>query len=242
MSTRLSKLRPILLLAVATAAAWAQPKFEVASIKPSSPDATAQNSRFNLRGDRLDITAATVGGILDWLNGFQLFRVVGGPPWTRTDRYDIVAKADQPIPQDALKPVVMALLAERFQLQSHTETRDIPGFTIRALKSQAALKPATPDEKYSQRMTNGDVVFTAAPMSSLTNFLSQVWTAPVEDQTKLEGAYDFTLAVSQVERHPGEKGGDWVRSAMEETGFRVEARKIPLEVTVVDRCERPSEN
>jgi uncharacterized protein (TIGR03435 family) len=79
-------------------------------------------------------------------------------------------------------------------------------------------------------------------MGSLTNYLSQVWGAPVEDQTKLEGGYDFTLATSRAERHPGDKWGDWVREALEDVGFRVEGRKIPMEVTVVDRCERPSEN
>jgi uncharacterized protein (TIGR03435 family) len=241
MSTRLSKFCPILLLAVAITPAWTQPKFEIASVKPSAPGATPQDARFNMRGDRLDITAATVGDILDWLNGFQLFHVVGGPLWMRTDRYDIVAKADQPVAQDALRPVVMALLAERFQLQSHTETRDVPGFTIRAPKP-GTLKPAASDDKNSIRTVNGDVVFTASPMKALTNYLSQSWAGPVEDATQLEGTYNFTLALSQVERHPGEKWADWTREAAEEAGFRVEARKISLEVTVIDRRERPSEN
>jgi uncharacterized protein (TIGR03435 family) len=241
MSARLSKLHPILLLALTAAPAWAQPKFEVASIKLSAPGATPQDARFNMRGDRLDVTAAAVGDILDWLNGFQLFHVVGGPPWMRADRYDIVAKADQPIAQPELRSAVMALLAERVLLQSHTETREVPGFTLRAPKP-GALKPATSDDKNSIRRVNGDVVFTASPIKALTNYLSQSWAGPVEDATQLEGLYNFTLALSQVERHPGEKWSDWTREATEEAGFRVEARKIPLEVTEVDRCERPSEN
>lgn len=237
MSLRLS----ILLLALAIAPASAQPKFEVASIKPSAPGATPQDARINIHGDRLDVTAYTVRDILDWMNDFQLFRVVGGPDWMRTDRYDIVAKADQPIPQDQVKSAVMALLAERFQLQSHKEARDVPGFTLRAPKP-GTLKRAASDDKNSIRTVNGDVVFTASPMKALTNYLSQSWAGPVEDATQLEGLYNFTLALSQVERHPGEKWSDWTREAVEEAGFRVEARKIPLEVTVVDRCERPSEN
>jgi uncharacterized protein (TIGR03435 family) len=79
-------------------------------------------------------------------------------------------------------------------------------------------------------------------MGSLTNYLSQVWGAPVEDQTNLEGRYDFTVPTSRVERHPGEKLSDWVREALEDIGFRVEGRKIPMEITVVDRCERPAPN
>jgi uncharacterized protein (TIGR03435 family) len=108
----------------------------------------------------------------------------------------------------------MGPLAERFQLQTHNETRGITGFMIRAPKA-----PGT-----------------------LTNYLSQMWAGPVENQTKLEGGYDFTLATSRAERHPGDKWGDWVREALEAAGFRVEGRNIPMEVTVVDRCEQPGEN
>ena len=95
MGTWPSKLRPILLLAAAAVPAWAQARFEVISVKPSRPDATARDARFNRRGDRFEATAYTVRDVLDMLNGFQLFRVVGGPAWMRTDRYDIVAKADR---------------------------------------------------------------------------------------------------------------------------------------------------
>jgi uncharacterized protein (TIGR03435 family) len=237
-----SKLRAILLLAIAAVPAWAQTRFEVSSVKPSRPGAAAQDPRFNMRGNRFEAIAATVGDILDMLNGFRLYRVVGGPAWMRTDRFDIVAKADQQIAEADFKSAVMALLAERFQLRSHEETRDTPGFAIRAPKAPEVLKPAAGDEKVSLRMRDGDVAFTAASMGSLTNYLSQVWGAPVEDQTKLEGAYDFTLATSRAERHTGDRWGDWVREAVEDVGFRVEGRKIPMEVTAVDRCERPSEN
>src|SRR5438309_1283507 len=74
---------------------WSQVRFEVASIRPSQPGMTARDARFNFRGDRFEVKAATVGDILDMLGGFQLFRVVGGPAWMTTDRYDIEAKADR---------------------------------------------------------------------------------------------------------------------------------------------------
>jgi len=95
----------------------------------------------------------------------------------RTDRFDIVAKSDGAIPEADLAQAVMALLAQRFQLQSHShkETRAVPGLAIRAPKGPDVLKPAGGDEPYSMRMSSdGDVVFSAAPMSALTNYLSQV--------------------------------------------------------------------
>lgn len=133
-----------------------------------------QDARFSVRGDRFEATAATVGDVLDMLNGFRLHRVVGGPAWMRMDRFDIVAKADQPIAEADFNSALMALLAERFQLQVHKETREVPGFSIRAPKAPEVLKSAASDEKYSLRMRDGDVALTSASMGSLTNYLAQV--------------------------------------------------------------------
>jgi uncharacterized protein (TIGR03435 family) len=233
----------IMLLLVATAVpACSQLRFEVASIRPSQPG-TAQDARVRIRGDRLEIHAYTVKDILDWLNGYQLHRVTGGPDWMGTDRYDIEAKADgslEAAPDG--KEAIMALLAERFQLQSHRETRQLPAIVLRAPGTPRGLKPAGSDETYSIRMESGDVVLTAVPMATVTNYLSQMWRVPVVDETELKGKYDFRLATSQVVGEPEMKLGDRVREAIMAIGFRVEDRRMPLEVTVVDRCERPSAN
>jgi uncharacterized protein (TIGR03435 family) len=144
----------------------------------------------------------------------------------RTDRFDIVGKADHPIAPADFKAAVMALLAERFRLEVHEETREIPSFSLRAPRTPDMVRPAASNEKYSMGMKDGDVVFTAASMNRLANYLSQILKGPVEDQSKMEAKYDFTLRTSRVERHPGETWGDWVREALEEIGFRVEGVKI----------------
>jgi uncharacterized protein (TIGR03435 family) len=232
------------LFVAATMPAYPQARFEVASVRPSTPGATAQDSRFIFRGLRLEAKAHTVGDILDMLGGWQLYRVTGGPAWMRTERFDITAKADRELITDGDKlSAVMALLAERFHLESHKETRQVPGIVVRAPKSAGTVKTAGSGEKYSIHMDDrGDVSFTAVPMSSLTNYLSQMWKVPVVDETELKGAYDFVLPTSRAEVEPGAKWGDQVREAAMELGFRVENRQIPLEITVVDRCERPSAN
>lgn len=235
-------LRALLLVLTSAAAAWSQSRFEVASIRPSRPELTARDARTNFHGDRFEVKAATVGDILDMLGGWELFRVVGGPEWMRTDRYDIEAKTDRPLEAADRQQAVMALLAERFQLKSHRDKRDVPGIVLRVVREPGGLKKAGSNENYSIRMEQGDVVFTAVPMAGVTNYLSQMLRAPVVDRTDLEGAYDFVLAVSRIESQPGATWGDRVREAAEAVGFRVENQRIPLEVTVVDRCERPSAN
>jgi uncharacterized protein (TIGR03435 family) len=114
---------------------------------------------------------------------------------------------------------------------------------LRAPRTPGGLKQASSDQRRSIGMDDGgNLVFTAVPMSRVTNYLSQIWRAPVADKTQLKGAYDFGVPTSRVEPQPGIKWGDRVREAIEAIGFRVENRQIPLEVTVVDRRDRPSAN
>lgn len=233
----------LVLLTVPAIPSLSQTGFEVASIRPSQPGAAPAGSRFFFRGDRFEAHAATVSDLLDMLVGFQLYRVTGGPAWMRTDRYDIIAKADHEIaPQDQYA-AVMSLLIDRFRLQSHKETREVPGFVLRARRLPASVKPAADLETYSVRPDGqGHFIFTATPLSALTNFLSVQTHVPVTDETDLKGAYDFVVSTVDVQPQPGEDWGDRVREAVEALGFQVESRRISLEMTVVDRCERPAEN
>jgi uncharacterized protein (TIGR03435 family) len=234
----------VLLLVATAVPACPQVRFEVASIRPSQPG-TEEDAHIRIRGDRLEVHAMTVKNILDWLNGGQLHRVVGGPDWMGTDRYDIDAKADGPLQGDdgkAAIAAIMALLTERFQLQSHRETRQLPAMVLRAPGTLRGLKPASSDETTSIRMERGGVVFTAVQMWAVTNYLSNVWRVPVVDETELKGKFDFKLATAPIEGEPEMRLGDRVREAITAIGFRVEDRRVPLEVTVVDRCERPSAN
>ena len=228
---------------IAAAPAFAQAHFEVASIRPSAPGKTARDGQFYFQNDRLVMKAATVGDILDFVDGFQLFRVVGGPPWMRTDRYDVEAKSDHVLEQKERGPAIMALLADRFKLESHKETRDVLSFVLRPPKTLKDVKLAATDEKSSIRMNDQrDVIFTAVAMNGVANYLSQMLGAPVTDETELKGAYDFVLALSKIEPQPNQSFGDRVREAAEAVGFRIESKRVPMEVTVVDRCSRPSDN
>lgn len=232
---------PVFLFAVP---AYPQARFEVASIRPSPPDATVRDGRVRFLGNRFEATARTVGDLLDMLGGYELYRVVGGPEWMRTDRYDIQATADRELQGSERTNAVMALLADRFQLKSHKETRDVPAFVLRILRMPPGLKRADDAEKYSPVRIDarGDIVLAKYSMPAFANYLSQMLPAPVVDETGLKEMYDFALPMSQVSLQTTDSGADRVREAAEAFGFRIEDRKIPLEVTVIDRCERPSEN
>jgi uncharacterized protein (TIGR03435 family) len=221
--------------------ASAQVRFEVASIHPSGPGASPQSSRMVFLADGFDAHDSTVGDILDMLNNWQLHRVFGGPAWMTTDRFDIHAKAAGPLPKEDQHDALMSLLADRFKLSVHHETRDIPAMVLLAPNKSAAIRPAaageTPSVPYFAR---NELPFTAVRMSALTNYLSNVFQSPVIDQTGLEGAFDFTLNPSATDA--GDSWSDRIREALLAVGFKVEYRKVPTDVTVIDHCERPSEN
>ncbi|HEY4381794.1 MAG TPA: TIGR03435 family protein [Acidobacteriaceae bacterium] len=236
----------ILALMAGASPGLAQIHFDVSSIHPSRPGASPQSGRIGFLADGFDAHDSTVGDILDMLNDWQLHRVVGGPAWMTTDRFDIQAKASEPIPgtkemKVELKAAVMALLAERFKLAVHHETRDLPAMVLLAPNKSGGIKPATSGETPSVPYFSRDrLTFTAVPMAAVTNYLSNVFQSTVVDQTGLQGAFDFTLEPSATE--PGATWADRVRDALTVAGFRLEEKKVPVEITVIDHCERPGEN
>lgn len=213
-----------LLLTVPAIPAPSDTGFEVASIRPSQPRVSVQDARVYFRGDRFEAKAMTVGDLLDMLAGTEsLNRVTGGPPWVRTDRYDIAAKAGHDVAPPDQYAAVMPLLRERFKLQFHKETREVPGLVLRSRRMPSGLNRAM--AKFCQRsLQEGHFSFTAAPLGDITNFLSQAAHVPVTNETELQGAYDFAI---DVQPQPGEGWGD---------------RRLSVEMTVVDHCERPTEN
>jgi uncharacterized protein (TIGR03435 family) len=119
----------------------------------------------------------------------------------------------------------------------------MPAMVLTAPKRPAGLRPAAAGEISSIRYgPNNDPIFVAVPMSAVTNYLSNMWGSHVVDQTGLTGTFDFSLAPSAAAPAHGDAWGDLVREAVLAFGFNVETRKVPMQVTVVDHCERPSEN
>ena len=110
--------------------------FDVASIKPNK---AGDNIVFNqARGNRLTMTGYTLQMLIQSAYDLQDFQIVGGPKWLNSDRYDIVAtssspdlfKAEQPFGPTQQQLMMRSLLADRFKLAVHTETRELPVFAL----------------------------------------------------------------------------------------------------------------
>ncbi len=107
----------------------AGPAFELASVKPSNPDlAGPRGVSF---GGRFTASNLTLRELV--LRAYDLFdsELAGGPDWQTSRRFDIQAKAEDPVAGlDAMLPMLKALLADRFQLKVHTEKREMPIYAL----------------------------------------------------------------------------------------------------------------
>lgn len=137
-------------MAQSQAGAAAPLSFEVASIKPSA----AENGVFMVRigtspGGRWTATGITVGMLIQQAYDVKDYQISGAPSWLNSERYDIVAKADTPnITRDMAKVLLQSLLAERFKLQIHRETKELPIYALLVGKNghklhESEVKPAT---------------------------------------------------------------------------------------------------
>jgi len=129
--------------------------FEVASIKPSTPDAANPLSIVPMfrpqPGGRLMVRNLSVKMLIGFAYEMQDFRVAGGPPAVMSARFDINAKApgDATLSPKELMPLVKNLLIERFKLKAHTEPREMRIYDLVIARSDGRLgpdiKPSTSD-------------------------------------------------------------------------------------------------
>jgi uncharacterized protein (TIGR03435 family) len=141
----------LVLLAVASFAASAQtpPAFEVATVKPSDPAAVMSIRR---SGHRIITTGTTLEFLIKWAFDLQTDRIVGRPPWLGSDRFDVVGASpmDEDEPQTRpgeptlIQRRMQTLLADRFSLKTHRETREMAIYAVTVAKG--GFKPALSPE------------------------------------------------------------------------------------------------
>jgi uncharacterized protein (TIGR03435 family) len=241
----------------------ANPSFEVATIKPTPPD--AQCKYLSLRGRQFTTCNTSLTDLLSFAYGVHAKQLIGLPPWAATDRYDLAGQPDVPgAPNEKqTKSMVQKLIAERFKLTFHHDTRDLPVFAITVAKPGS--KPAatlTP----SQSGPNGNPgnffrgLGTLVNVNSTIKDLARVLQAvvldrPVVDQTGITGRYDFTLKWTPDETQfvgigikippPSDKPDappNLFSAMQEQLGLKLEPTKAPVDVLVIDHVEKPSDN
>jgi uncharacterized protein (TIGR03435 family) len=235
-----------LLLAGASAAQPAQ-RFEVAVIRPTAADATSGTSFNAYEGGRIRIVNEPVKLLIRTAFQLQNAQIAGGPTWLETDRYDIEAKTgrpEKPAP-GTLEPYLQNMLIERFHLKFHREMRELTVWALAAAKAGPKLKVKQEGETNAMNTSGGKevsrLVATAASMPLLARYIGNRLGAIVQDKTGLTDAYDFTLEWAPGQG-PETTAPSLITALREQLGLRLESQKSPVEVLIIDKLERPSEN
>ena len=219
-------------------------EFEVASVKPVEAPPGPHAVALRIAHGTARIEAATLRQIIVQAYLVQRVNVLGGPAWYDSDLYDVIAKAASP---DATPPQVrqmlQTLLADRFKLAVHRETRDLTRYALVVGKNGAKLQTAKADETTGLQQTQtGQLVFQRHGILTLVNTIANLIDAPVDDKTGITGFFDFQLDfTAEPGRDPLDRM-DLALQALDRIGLKLEARKVPTEVLLVDHAERPSAN
>ena len=170
--------------------------------------------------------------------------LLAGPGWMVAERYDVAARFPATTSADQVRLMLQALLKERFGMKFHRETRDVPAYVLVVGKSGLKARPAAEGSAPGFNRRPGHLETRSATMAVLADKLSQQSDRPVVDKTAVPGSYEFTLDWTPDELQSDGQAGPSLFTAIEEQlGLKLEARKEPMEVVVVDYAEKiPSGN
>jgi uncharacterized protein (TIGR03435 family) len=231
----------------------AQPAFEVASIKAHMPGVDDErDGKIEVSPGSISMRGVNLLRAICWSYDVQISQIVG-PDWLDRISFDIVAKAGNEAGRDQLRLMLRPLLADRFKLSLHRETRDIPSAVLTVAKGGHKLKEAAGEGPPVLRLSRGTVVAERTSMAELAAALARplgeppIVAVPVIDMTGLTGRYDFTLDTAPYLTVVGKFGPDNVyalrQALQDQLGLKTEWRKMPVEVLVVDHVEKnPTEN
>ncbi len=227
---------PVLLRRAGTAPNAPQTRaFEVASVKHVETPAGGYHSSMNLDPGRLTCSNVSLRKLIVNAYGIKDFQLVG-PDWLASELYDIVATLPAGATGAQALPMMQTLLADRFHLAFHRETRQIPAYGLVLGKNGTSLKPAE-FAVAARRPAPASLTANKIPMDKLADFLARQVDRPVVDMTNLKGVFDFTLEWSTDEANP-ETGPPIFTALQQQLGLKLEARKAPMETFVVDRVEK----
>lgn len=238
----------------------ANPAFEVATIKPSQPNAPGKGIGVD-RSSRVNTRNTSLADLITFAYGVHARQLQGVPDSLASARFDLQGKPDTPgAPNDKqVRMMFQKLLTDRFQLKFHREKKELTVYTITVVKAGAKMSKSESTGTLPGLGLRGlgRAAIRNATMSDFAGFLQGVvLDRPVVDQTGLTDRFDFTLDWTADETQFPDRQGfpapppdpnaetfpDLFTAIQQQLGLKLESAKLPVDVIVVDHIERPSEN
>ena len=252
-------------ICIALAGSWQQsgvmaaPIFDVVAIHPHTSEPHEHNSIWSSPLDG-NVVAKNISvlALVHWAYEIPETRIVGGPGWTGSDHFNIEAKSDQATDQEMSKLtgdmgrhqkelMVQALLADRFRLIAHIETRELPIYKLVVAK-KGALIGAVQQSGNTVSASRGRIEVQASDsLAVLAEELSKVTGRDVIDQTGIIGRYNLKLQwapddLNTKATSEGSSGPSIFTALQEQLGLQLVSARGPVRILVIDNVARPSPN
>jgi uncharacterized protein (TIGR03435 family) len=242
------------------------PTFEVASIKPANIAPGGGFTKWLKGGPgtgdptRIDYHNVSLSDLICKAYGVEDYQIVG-PDWLQVVRYEIAATVAPGSTREQLQLMLRNLLADRFQVHLHRDLKEMEGYSLTVarggLKFKAHVETPPDDNPQSFGSKTGSDGYPAIPragmaeingrarmrfpdeeMAMIASMLSAQLRSPVNDDTGLTGKYDFDLFWSTRPPDADDNGPDFVTAVREQLGLKLERKKAPVDVLVVDHAEK----
>ena len=230
------------------------PAFEAASIRQAVGGGTQSLGPGTVRLVQMSLRL-----LLKMAYDIRTYQQISGPGWLADDRFDITAKIPEGAASDQIPQMLQSLLEERFKVRIHWETKPLPAYALLLGKNGAKFVEARPDAPPGIRVEMGPApgfqttgFKGAVTMERFAQLLSNMsgMDRPVIDMTELQGKYDIDVSFTPLPVTTAVAGdsdapqqGSIFSVFSEKLGLKLEARKLPLKVLVVDHAERaPTDN
>lgn len=259
------------------------PAYEAVSIKPNKSTEPVRKVRLLSRPDGLTVTNGSLKMLITEAYGVLPFQVQGAPSWSDSEKYDIEAKMDSSAADElskmsedqrnlAEKRMRQALLADRFKLVVHHETKDVPQYALVVAKGGPTLQEAKPGDTYLKGISvpggppsgpgmfmmglgGGEIRGQALPIANIAHMLSLQLGRVVVDRTGLTGKHDFTLrwtpdrnrtggstGTEDGQPSPGPQGVSIFTALQQQLGLELQPQQGSVDMIVIDHVEMPSED
>jgi uncharacterized protein (TIGR03435 family) len=231
--------------------------FDVASVRASSPDARGGQVKPLPGGTGYTVQNIPVKLMISLMYKVPMRQITGAPEWLTSQNYDIEARADGAYNIDDLHTMFQNLLADRFSLKFHKETREGPVYVLSLDPAGLKMKADGDGQGLAIPMIPGadnTITGTKVPMVYFTWWLGQQLqndSRPVIDRTGLKGSFDFTL--SFMPQLPPDVPKDSLPQELrdrpslfdavkQQLGLKLEAQRGPVDYYVIDHVDKPSDN
>ena len=246
------------------------PAFEVATIRPSGTSLGGGDSGGVQPSGRFAATNTILYDLIRVVFGLQQHEIVAGerlPSWVRTERWDIIGKGPPVTDEEAQRPLyfrmMQNLLIERFKLVTRREERDTPVYALVVARDDRRLGPQLRSSSADcpallaafkatgarqsplspvcgLRNERNRLWGTGVPLTEMTRILSLRAGRPVVDGTGLTGSFDLDVKFTPDDAADPTSGASLFTALQEQLGLRLDSRRAPVNVIVIESAERPT--